>query len=263
MKIVEIRNFIQILFSYSWNGKIRLDLLLLKMIENNIDFSESKKEEYVESFADKRSKNFERLVKEIQNVITSNNDCKIVSLISDADGYYLEKILDDSTGLYAKVVNKIESFESHKKLKGRWFEKFCIAFLEDFGITCRSTSISNDKGIDIYGSYKSNVNPLIGKLIKNEDIYVLGQVKYFKEKVDVPVIRKLVGDTLFIRFDELDYIEIKHNAIHLIVFSRNGFTEPAIKFAMKNKIELYDKFRIAHLISNNPDKEWSCLKIGN
>lgn len=263
MKAKEIRQFIDLLFSHQWEGKSRIDYLILKIIEHSSIYSHSDKERYIDSLVDLNSRGFDVLIREIRKKIEQNVDCPVISLTEEADGYFVEKTLGDHNGLYQDVIRRIESYESFGKKKGEWFERFCIAFLIDFGISCKSTQSSNDKGIDIFGSYKTSLNCNVGKLIINEEIYVLGQAKYFSEKVDTPVIRKLVGDTIFIRFDELEYVEIKHNAVHLMVFSRNGFTDPASEFAKKNKIELFDKSRIAHLIANNPSIKWRCLNVGN
>lgn len=263
MKSKERRAFVDVLFSQRWEGKVRIDGLVVDTIENTTIYTESQKEEYIESIGDPKSRHFDYLICEIKNKIEQNVDCPVVSLVIEADGYFIEKIVSDRDRLYENVIERIESYEKFGRSKGLWFEKFCIAFLKDFGVTCRSTKSSNDKGIDILGSYKTSLNNNAGKLISNEDVYILGQAKYFSEKVDTPVIRKLVGDTIFLRFDELEYIEIKHNAVHLMVFSRNGFTAPAVNFAKKNKIELFDKSRIAHLIAHNPNLRWSCLDIGN
>ena len=263
MKINNIREMANLLFSFDWSGSIRIDLLVMEMIESISQLSPSLKEEYIDALADPNTKYHERFLREIENKIKQNADCPILSVSEGVDGNYIIRQVGPRGDLYSAAIEKINSFEKNGRNKGVWFEKFCIAFLADFGITCALTKNSNDKGIDIFGSYKSNVNGGIGKLIVNEDIYILGQAKYFSEKVDTPVIRKLVGDTIFIRFNELEYIEVKHNAVHLMVFSRTGFTEPAIEFARKNKIELFDQSRIAHLIANNPDVKWKCLNVGN
>lgn len=263
MKVKEIRQFVDVIFSFQWEGKVRIDSLAVDIIENSLIYSHSEKEKYIEALGDPISRYFDNLIREVRKKIEQNSDCPVVSLADEADGYFVERLLGDHEGLYQEVIDRIESYESFGKSKGIWFERFCIAFLEDFGVLCKATQSSNDKGIDIFGSYKTDLNRNVGKLILNEEIYVLGQVKYFSEKVDTPVIRKLVGDTIFIRFDELEYVEIKHNAVHLMVFSRNGFTDPASDFAKKNKIELFDQSRVAHLIANNSNMTWSCLSIGN
>lgn len=263
MKVNEIRQFVDVLFSQQWEGTLRIDSLIINIIENSSIYSDSQKEKYIDSLGDPLARSFHTLIREVERKIEQNIDCPVVSLTDESDGYFVEKILGDHDGLYLDAIERIESYEKFGKNKGLWFERFCIAFLKDFGVSCKSTNGSNDKGIDIFGSYRTSLNCNIGKLILNEDIYILGQAKYFSEKVDTPVIRKLVGDTIFVRFDELEYVEIKHNAVHLMVFSRNGFTGPALDFAKKNKIELFDKSRIAHLIANNPNLKWSCLDVGN
>jgi len=176
--------------------------------------------------------------------------------------FYIEKQYENPSHSrkYKEVVSLINKFDSEQN-KGVVFEDFCKLFLEDLGINCKSTARTNDKGIDILGSFNVKLSEEIGDLVFNEEIYLLIQTKYFNKKIDTPVIRKLVGDSLFIRFDELEYIEIRHNAFHLIVFSHQGFTEPAIKFAKKNKIKLFDSTNIAHIISEKPEKDWKCLKI--
>ncbi|GGD30912.1 hypothetical protein [Flavobacterium orientale] len=62
-------------------------------------------------------------------------------------------------------------------------------------------------------------------------------------------------------FDELDYVDIRHNAFYLIVFSHNGFTQPAKDFAFKNKIMIFDSTQLAHIISEDPNKDWKCLNL--
>lgn len=88
----------------------------------------------------------------------------------------------------------------------------------------------------------------------NEKIYLLIQTKYFKQSIDTPVIRKLLGDSLFIRFDELEYLTIKHKAVQLIVFSYVGFNQPSKDFAFKNKVKAFDSRHIAPIISEKPGK---------
>lgn len=258
MNNVEIKKFLPHILSYNWPGSLRLDDLISDIIENSDTMTPNDKEYYFESLADIHSKEFIRIVSELNQIINENIDCPIIALNEEVDGYYIKRIINDNLKLYDKVIKKIESFDKLKN-KGPRFEKFCIDFLNDIGIESNSTKVSNDKGIDIQGKYKTKLEGVLGNFIKYDFVYILAQAKYFNNKIDTPVIRKLVGDSIFIRFDDLEYIEIKHNALHLIVFSRRGFTNPAIEFATKNKIELFDSQRIAHLISNNPTKGWKCL----
>lgn len=259
MKNIDIKNFIHQILSYNWIGNVRLDDLISDIIENSDEIATNEKEVYFESLADIHSKDFKRIIFELNQTIKENIDCPIIVLNDEADGFYIKRIRNDNLKLYDKVIKKIESFDKLKKNKGIRFEKFCIDFLNDIGIESSSTRVSNDKGIDIKGKYKTKLNGTLGSFIRYDYVYILAQAKYYSNQIDTPVIRKLVGDSIFIRFDDLEYIEIKHNALHLIVFSRRGFTKPAAEFAIKNKIELFDSHRIAHLISNNPNKTWLCI----
>ena len=127
---------------------------------------------------------------------------------------------------------------------------FAHFFLIDMGLNAKPTKYSNDKGIDIKASYKINLPEKLNEYFINDEIYVLAQAKFYNKPIDTPVIRKLVGDSLFIRFSDLEYIEIAHNAVHLIVFSHKGFTAPALAFAKKNKVIVMTSQKIIRLLSN-------------
>lgn len=258
MKRLEIKSFATRLIGYQWIGEIRLDLLCLEIIENSDSIKN--KERYHDSFSDASSKNYDKLIKELNLIIKDNEDCPILKIHDKFGCELIESIGTNKNDTFNTVISLIDEIGTRNN-KGVEFEKFCIQFLIDVGISAKPTSISNDKGIDIIGKYSSNTIEMVGKLIKHSDIYILAQAKYFESAIDTPVIRKLVGDSLFIRFDDLEYLEIKHNAFHLLVFTKHGLTEPARKFAIKNKVEYYDAQRIAHIISTNGSLTWKCLQI--
>ncbi|MEP0264060.1 restriction endonuclease [Dokdonia sp.] len=262
MKIKKIKSIVNLIITCSWNGKKRIDDLIIEDILYSSKLSVDE-DVLINELGDPRTSSYNKLIREIQSTISYNNTFSKIEIFEEYDGFYIQKrhnntIIDKK---YDEVISFINSFNNEKKNKGVIYEKFCKLFLEDLGISCESTAISNDKGIDIKGSYKTNFKDDITNLIFNEEIYLLVQVKYFATAIDTPVIRKLVGDSLFIRFDELEYLDIKHNAIHLIVFSHNGFTNPAKKFADKNKVRVFDSVQIAHIISDKPEKDWKCLKF--
>lgn len=254
-------NISNLLISYHWDGKKRLDEVLLEVFYKN--FCDDDLNTLCEKYCDQNTVFFKRLIKQIR-IINIDNSFKKIELFEDLDGYYVVKTNENEfiTSKYEEAVKIIKQIEKSKN-KGRLYEKFCKLFLSDLGINTTVTKASNDKGIDIIGSYKVDFPDFITKLVFNEDIYLLIQTKFYNKPIDTPVIRKLVGDSLFIRFDELDYADIRHNAFHLIVFSHNGYTEPARTFASKNKIMIFDSTQLAHIISENPNKSWKCLEIFN
>jgi hypothetical protein len=248
-----------LLISFHWDGMKRLDEILLDVFYKN--FFDDDLDNACEKYCDQNTVYFRRLIKQIIK-INENNSFQKIELFEELDGFYVIKSnKEESISLkYDQVIKVIKKIEKAKN-KGKTYEHFCKLFLYDLGINSIVTRASNDKGIDILGSYKVDFPLNITKLIFNEDIYLLTQTKYYNKPIDTPVIRKLVGDSLFIRFDELDYVNIRHNAFHLLVFSHNGFTEPAREFAIKNKIMIFDSTQIAHIISDDPNKDWQCLKI--
>lgn len=259
--IVNTKDIINKIISHNWDGRIRIDKLIIQIILKNYDYEIV--EDLTDKYADTSTRYFKKL---INGIIETNNNNDFIKIIleEDYDGFYIEQKYNDDfiSNKYAEAIELIEKIgKPNIKNKGVVYEKFCKIFLNDLGIKSELTRGSNDKGIDIIGSFNANLPDEIGKIVFNDDIYMLIQTKYFNKKIDTPVIRKLVGDSLFIRFDELEYTQIKHNAFHLIVFSHNGFTVPAIKFAEKNKIKLFDSTKIAHIISEKPQKVWKCLEI--
>lgn len=252
-------NISNLLISYHWDGKKRLDEVLLEVFYKN--FYNDDLNILCEKYCDQNTTFFKRLIKHIE-IININNSFKKIELFEELDGFYVVKTNENEsiTSKYEEAIKIIKQIEKSKN-KGRTYENFCKLFLSDLGINSKVTRASNDKGIDILGSYRVDFPDFITKLIFNEDIYLLIQTKFYNKPIDTPVIRKLVGDSLFIRFDELDYVDIRHNAFHLIVFSHNGFTQPAKDFALKNKIMIFDSTQLAHIISEDPNKDWKCLNL--
>jgi HJR/Mrr/RecB family endonuclease len=258
---MKVNDIVNLIISYNWSGPIIIEDVILDLSYKLIKDVEIR-EKIIDEYADAKTKTFQKLIKQIESVNKSNISFQKIILEERIDGYYIEKQKENPahSEKYNEVIELINNFDSHKK-KGVFYEEFCKLFLEDLGIKCDLTPKTNDKGIDILGCFKVKLSEEIGDLVFNEEIYLLIQTKYFNKKIDTPVIRKLVGDSLFIRFDELEYVEIRHNAFHLIVFSHLGFTEPAMKFAERNKIKLFDSSNIAHIISEKPEKVWNCLSM--
>lgn len=261
MTTAVIKSIINIIISTSWDGKIRIDDLIVEKIYYS-DRLTIDKDLLLDELGDCNTVSFEKLIKTLQTILIVNENFNKIELFEELDGFYIQKKHTNSNvdDKFSQVINFINSIESNNN-KGVAYELFCKAFLEDLGIKCMSTKSSGDKGIDILGSYHSDLKDNVANLVFNEKIYLLVQTKYFASSIDTPVIRKLVGDSLFIRFDELEYLNIKHNAVHLIVFSHNGFTSPALEFAKRNKVKTFDSTHIAHIISEEPEKLWNCLKI--
>jgi HJR/Mrr/RecB family endonuclease len=261
MTIKLIKKIVNNIISVHWLGKVKVDDLIVSKL-NEICDKTIDSDEVLKELGDPNSKSFEKFIKAFKIIIAQNHVFSTVIIYDELDGIYIEKKHNDKNIdlKYKEVINFINDIEKTYN-KGINYEKFCKFFLEDLGIKCETTNVSGDKGIDILGSYFANIDDDVANLVFYEHIYMLVQTKYFSSQIDTPVIRKLVGDSIFIRFDELDYLTIKHNAVHLIVFSHNGFTQPARDFADKNKVKTFDSTDIAHIIAAKPYKDWKCLKL--
>lgn len=260
---MNVNDIVNLIIGYNWSDFTKVEDIVLEMSYDLITDATTR-EKVIDEYADSGTKTFSKLINHIKYVNDSNQLFQKLILEERIDGCYLLKQEENQThsAKYKEVITLINNIDKQKN-KGVIYEEFCKLFLKDLGIHCKLTPKSNDKGIDILGSFKATFPEEITDLVFNEKIYLLVQTKYFNKKIDTPVIRKLVGDSLFIRFDELEYIEIRHNAFHLIVFSHLGFTDPAIKFAERNKIKLFDSTKIAHIISEKPSKNWSCLRTSD
>ena len=252
-------NILNLVISYHWSGSVKIDDLLIKVFYDNFD--EFDIDEACLKYSDRDSSHLKRLINAIES-LNEENLFKKIHVEEKYDGYYVEKISNDElvSQKYKEVCHVIDQIELQTN-KGKLFEDFCKIFVSDLGINTKVTRASNDKGIDVVGNYKVDFPKNITKLIFSDDIYLLIQTKFYNKPIDTPVIRKLVGDSLFIRFDDLDYVDIRHNAFHLIVFSHKGFTLPARNFAKKNKIMIFDSMQIAHIISEDPKNDWKCLQL--
>jgi HJR/Mrr/RecB family endonuclease len=218
----------------------------------NVGFSS---EEIFELLCDNSTKEYSEVLDELRLVIKRHRKAARINVEDDLIGHKLvltkigaksnHAILESMHLAFAKIGVK------NKTSRGSIYEEFCCKFLIDLGISSVVTPQSNDKGIDIYGKYDTKLNRICSKLIFNDNVYVLAQAKFLKSPVDVPVLRKLVGDSIFLRFDQLEYLDIGHNAIHLIVFSHNGFTEPAVTFSIKKKVMMITTDEMLNIISSN------------
>jgi len=231
---------------------------------NTIELEEDcvlSEDEIFDNFADEDNDNFNKLIKEINKSIESQHLINRLELILEDDGYNLRlNSLGQNTNI--SIADRIREYiaiieKQDKMRKGLFYENFCSYFLIDLGLDSEVTKASGDKGIDIKAKYSTKLSSELSHLVFNDSIYLLAQAKFFMKKIDTPVLRKLLGDSILLRFDEFDYVEIAHNAFHLLVFSHKGFTEPALEFASDKKIMTMDSEQIVSMISssNNP-KEW-------
>ncbi|WP_156576503.1 restriction endonuclease [Bacillus luti] len=237
------------------DGKIELsDYLvekrqeIVKELKLNIE-----PDEIIFTIADTNSLEFLEFVKVLKGEIRKASGRSKVNLISDHLTYYIENsILGSSVNGRLKRVLEDKLGEVSKWKNGHTiYEKFCALFLQDFKYSnINVTASSNDLGVDIIGEYifREETNNLLLEFLLPRKISLLSQVKFYNTLVDTSYIRKLIGDSLFIRFDREIYPNTRHNPVCLIFFSYVGFTEEAKKFAQDNKVCLIESNFMLDLI---------------
>ncbi|MCK5015488.1 MAG: restriction endonuclease [Candidatus Peribacteraceae bacterium] len=132
----------------------------------------------------------------------------------------------------------LESFHGLSTVeKGTRYERFTGKYLEDIGIKSTVTEQSNDKGIDVAGYHSLKLeSPEISKLFKRSEILFLVQSKFTTEVTYEPVLRHLIGDSIFIQQESKEYeiedkfLRINYGPTQLIVVSHKGFSQGALQF---------------------------------
>lgn len=229
---------------------------LVKNLELNIET-----DDIIFTIADSNNSDFEEFAKVLNEEIKKAGGRSKINLVKDHFNYYLEKSnLGISINNGLKQVLECKLNEIKELPNGHIiYEKFCALFLQDFKFSnVNTTTSSNDLGIDITGEYlfeNEDENLLLDMLLPQK-VSLISQVKFYDSLVDTSYVRKLIGDSLFIRFDKDNYNSIRHNPVYLIFFSHLGFTEEAKKFAQENKVRLIDsKFMIDLICSVTNNQE--------
>lgn len=233
------------------NENIEEILACCEIKEDNRDF-------FIDDFCYNTSSKFDDFAKELCN----NNTAEFSRVdITYRDGYYYLAQSNYARNSNYKLVDKYvvklnQLCISDCKDKGQLYEQFCQKWLQEYCNEVNLTPKSNDKGIDIVGKIAAQTS---FDALKPIQIQLLVQVKLYKTKIDVPVMRHLIADCLFLSFEK-DTCSIFKPTI-LCVISHNGFTKMATRFAKDNHIFLLDSKRMISLleIKGNLD-QFDCIK---
>lgn len=171
-----------------------------------------------------------------------------------------EKVDMSNKKILLKKINEIKKLSN----KGDYYEEFCSLFLEDFGFDAATTE-HQDNGIDIIAMIKNKFQEKpINEILKDKNIYLLGQAKYLNKPVDIPVIRSLIGDSIFYSFSPNtislsgktnEEIKINNSPNYLCVFSHNGFTSSAKRFAKKHGVVLFTSNQLIDIICSYKEED--------
>lgn len=212
-------------------------------------------DEFIDCFCDNTSAMYEDLASSLVRMCSENKWPININIQYEAPYYSIENTkfgvnsFKGNRKRYLEKLNNICLLED--KVKGRFYEEFCNLFLIDIGIKVEKTSYSKDNGIDIFGKFEVTSKLKIIDMFFCREIYLLAQVKFFNYKVDTPVIRQIIGDSLFYRFNNLaEDILISNKPLILAVFSHNGFYEKAKEFAENNSVILFDSSQMIDMLCN-------------
>lgn len=226
---------------------------LVRELELEID-----SEDLIYTIADVNSSEFEHFAEIIKEEIKHASGRSKVKLTSEFGIISIERSaygLSINNGFEQRLKKTLANLKYVEK-GFIIFENFCVKFLKDFNfINVKATKTSNDLGIDIIGAYKieDKKRNMLLNILRPQSISLLAQAKFYDSPVDTSYIRKLIGDSLFIRFDKANYPTIRHNPVYLIFFSYSGFTSNARNFAKENNVTLIDADFMIDLICSTDD----------
>lgn len=265
MKIKELKIIINYIINNFDSTKIRVDKYIFnnaeKLIEElNLNYSTSK---LLDELGDISNKEYNKFIERFDLILKKKGAKARVNI--SKDGIFPEIELSEfgkkiNTGerkSIIKLLNKLDDLDDYKK--GIKYEEFCSLFLRDIGFETKLTPQSNDEGIDILGKFNVfNDNNLFQNYFYTQG-YLLVQAKYYSKKVDIPIIRNLIGNSLLIKFENNE-VNISHSPTILLCISHSGFTKRAYKFSKANNISLITSNDIADLICTiENSKRLKCL----
>lgn len=212
------------------------------------DLDDAEKESFLDDCADSASSNFEIIADEIYKIY-EKSDFSRVQLSKENGFFYIKKsnfaINSDCAAIdkYYDMLNKLSVSENPSK--GRKYEEFCERWLSEFCVDTYLTPGSNDKGIDLVGTFEVDAGFDTQHTFSN--IQLLVQVKLLQSQVDTPVIRQLISDCLFQSFSENGFSMFKPTAF--CVIGHNGFNNEATKFAKEHHVMLFDSKMMLNLLA--------------
>lgn len=201
-----------------------------------------------ESIGDVNSIEYTKFIKLMINELKGKKPSPRVSIEEYNGLFYIEKTTygnNTSLNIIQTLNNCLDNL-SNSKDAAILYEKLCGEFLIDCGFeNIKSTPVSNDLGVDIIGEYKiGNAEHFVPSKIN-----ILVQVKYYNSQIDTSYLRKIIGDSMFIKFQPDSYQEINHAALSLYLIAHQGFTKNALKFANEAGIILITTKQILEFIS--------------
>lgn len=220
------------------------------------DISYIEDEEKVQVYLnDIGSKEYQSLVEIIKELIDKNGNYSRIEIKYSPPVYYIKQTLFSKQAgkqIVEEYIRKLDYILKCDSNAGEIYEEFCCECLREIGISCRRTPYVGDDGIDIIGEIQYLwENTYISKIV-GEQMYILGQAKFYNNKVDVSVVRHLVGDGLYYKFSNSN---IRKRNVKLLVIAHNGFTQSALELAEMEGVSTITSRNIIELLLNKKSVE--------
>lgn len=252
----------------NFNGEdVELSVCIAEHIANICDVNGFDSDEYeyiLDTYTDNIAVLYSsELIPEFSELCSGNNNR--LSIRKFEGIYYLclneyAKNYDNSlVDKYCDLLQKLCEMEN-KQYSSEAYEEFCQKWFSEFCKEVHTTPKSNDKGVDLIGVLKSSSLP--DSITANNEIRMVAQVKLYDHTVDTPIIRRLLGDVVFLTFDDSDICVFAPTV--LVVIGHKGFTKAATEFAKKYNVVLLDSRDLIRILSFMGDLEsFSCIKYLN
>jgi len=264
--IKNLKKLVQYVMNNFNGDKQQIDhYLLINAEEIEVKSDAGLNEDDLIDICDTRSHQFTKFVEMLNKSINKLGSITKIKIDYSPPIYFISQsefgknIIQNDADQYLQKLNYI--CYNNYDLNGKFYQKFCTLFFKDLGISSIETRHSGDEGIDIESEIDLNCLDQITKYIIEPKIKMLTQVKFHKVKIDISVIRHLIGDSLFYKFERKD---IASRAVQLTAISHLGFTVKAEKFAAKNGVKLFSSDDIINLLMNVENvNNLDCVKYLN
>lgn len=219
----------------------------IEMLQKICEIKEDDADIFVDDYCYNSSVKYEKLAEELYK---NNNECEEFSRItvSKRAGYYYISLSNygkfNDNKLTEKYISRLDELcQSERKNRGELYEKFCKLWLQEFCYEVNLTPKRNDKGIDIIACVDADTS---FDVIRKMQLQILVQVKLYKNKVDVPIVRHLLADSIFLSFSKEKCSMFKPTV--LCVISHSGYTKGAIQFAKDYHVLLLDTKKMIRIL---------------
>ena len=243
----------------------------IKSIRNSLDITEDDYELVSNRFTDSFDEAYEEFAQYFRKLCQGPNN-RLNFLVLEGS-YYIElneyarnsdqKLIDHYFGVLQLLCDSDYKESPYYKSFPVYYEEFCKKWFENYCKEVKTTPVTNDKGIDLLGVVSNS--RIISSIAEDLEVSFIAQIKLYATPVDTSVIRKILGDALFLTFDNsadsfCNEVNVFSPTI-IFVVAHSGFTKEAKAFARSKRIVLLDSRDMLRIIAYKKDlKQYDCIR---